>query len=105
MASLEMSTPAENWPLPASDQAKQDTAVPAPPVPITPTSHPDENEAEEPDQSQANEIKDVDKGKGKNKKKHGVMSLPAEIRETYATVSSLHIQPLLLDVHSTDLNT
>ena len=84
MASLELSTAAESWPLPASDEAKQDTAAAAPPVPITHPSHPDENEAEEPDQSQAKEIKDVDKGKGKNKKKHGVMSLPAEIRETYA---------------------
>lgn len=84
MASLEVSTAAESWPLPASDQAKQDTAAAAPPLPIIHPSNPDENEAEKPDESQAKEIKEVDKGKGKLKKKHGVMSLPAEIRETYA---------------------
>ena len=84
MASLELSTAAESWPLPASDQAKQDTAAAAPPVPITHPSNPDENEAKEPDESQVKDFKEVDKGKGKNKKKHGVMSLPAEIRETYA---------------------
>ena len=84
MASLEVTTAAESWPLPQSGEAKQDTATAAPPVPITHPSNPDENQAEEPDQSQAKEIKEVDKGKGKLKKKHGVMSLPAEIRETYA---------------------
>ena len=84
MASLEVTTAAESWPLPVSDEAKQDTAAVAPPVPITHPSNPDENQAEEPDQSQAKEIEEVDKGKGKLKKKHGIMSLPAEIRETYA---------------------
>ena len=84
MASLEASTAAESWPLPASDGVKQDTAAAAPPVPITHPSNADENEAEEPDESQAKEIKELDKGKGKHTKKHGVMSLPAEIRETYA---------------------
>ena len=89
MASLELSTAAESWPLPASDQAKQDTAAAAPPVPITHPSKPDENEAKLPDESQVKEFKEVDKGKGKNKKKHGVMSLPAEIRETYAFQSRI----------------
>ena len=84
MPSLELSAAAESWPLPASDEAKQDTAAAAPPLPITHPSNPDENEAEEPDETQPKEIKEVDKGKGKHKKKHGVMSLPAEIRETYA---------------------
>ena len=84
MASLEVSPAAESWPLPASDEAKQDTAAAAPPVPVTHPPKADENEAEKPDESQAKEIKEVDKGKGKHKKKHGVMSLPAEIRETYA---------------------
>ena len=86
MASLEVNTAAESWPLPASDEAKQDTAAAVPPTPIIHPSDADENEAQEPDESQAKEIKEVDKGKGKQqkKKKHGVMSLPAEIRETYA---------------------
>ena len=84
MASLEVNTAAESWPLPASDEAKQDTAAAAPPVPTTHPFNADENEAEEPDESQAQEIKELDKGKGKHKKKHGVMSLPPEIRETYA---------------------
>ena len=84
MASLEVTNAAESWPLPASDEATQDTAAAAPPVPITHPSNPDENQAEEPDQSQPKEVKEVHKGKGKHTKKHGVMLLPAEIRETYA---------------------
>lgn len=84
MASLDMRNAAENWPLPASDEAKQDTAAAALPVPITHPSNAHENEAEKPDESQAKKIKELDKGKGKHTKKHGIMSLPAEIRETYA---------------------
>ena len=102
MASLEVSTAAESRPLPPSDEAKQDAAAAAPPLPITHPSNPDENEAQEPDESQAKEIKEVDKGKGKHKKKHGVMSLPAEIRETYA-FQSFAANSTVAPIHSTDL--
>ena len=45
---------------------------------------------------QAKLIKKVDKGKGGRRKKHGVMSLPAEIRETYAFQSPPSI-PVISD--------
>lgn len=81
---METSTAPRSWPLAASDQGKQDTAAPASSISSTHLSDPDENQVEEPVGNQAQEIKELDKGKDKPKKKHGVMSLPAEIRETYA---------------------
>lgn len=89
MASLETSTAPGSWSLAVSDQGKQDTAAPAPSISSTHLSDPDENQVEEPARLQVKEIKELDKGKDrakktKKKKKHGVMSLPAEIRETYA---------------------
>lgn len=90
MASLETSTAPGSWSLAVSDQGKQDTAAPAPSISSTHLSDPDENQVEEPAGLQVKEIKELDKGKDRpkkekeKKKKHGVMSLPAEIRETYA---------------------
>lgn len=87
MASLETSTAPGSWPLAASDRGKQDTSAAAPPISSTHLSDADENQVEEPAGHQAKEIKELDKGKSRDKKKnkkHGVMSLPAEIRETYA---------------------
>ena len=85
MASSETTAVPENWPLPASDHDRQDTvSATSYDTTITHPSNIDENQAEEPAGKQAEESKEMDKGKGKNKKKgkRGVMSLPAEIRET-----------------------
>ena len=49
----------------------------------------------------AKETKWMDKGKGREQK-HGVMSLPAEIRETYAFQSPMTLVSLLLELCITD---
>lgn len=86
---MEASTAPGSWPLAASDQRKQDTSAAAPSISSTHhLSDQDENQVEEPAGNQPEEIKELDKGKSRDKKKHGVMSLPAEIRETYAFHSS-----------------
>ena len=74
----------------APEDANQDTNAPAPSIPTftTHTSDANENELQESVQTQDKGTKRVNKGKGRDQKKHGVMSLPAEIRETYAFQSS-----------------
>lgn len=66
------------------DEQMQDTAAVASSIYTTHPSDADESELEESAQDQAKVLKSVDKGKGRDEKKHSVMSLPAEIRETYA---------------------
>ena len=66
--------------------AEEDTTAATIAINSTHCSDADETESqnEEIASNQAKEVKRVDKGKSKDQKKHGVMSLPAEIRETYA---------------------
>ena len=73
---MEISTAPESLSL-ATEEDKDDTA--AAPISIDST-HQIEGIPK-------NKIKKI-KGKGKDQKKHGVMSLPAEIRETYAFQSA-----------------
>lgn len=80
-----MTTAPASWPLAAADE---DTAAAAAPIGAPLLSSADENQVEEPAEILAEDIKEVDKGKGGHQSKHGVMSLPAEIRETYAFQSS-----------------
>ena len=76
---MEISTP------PAMEEDKEDTVAIASSIHTTYPSEADESELEQVVQDQAKEIKSVNKGnKSRDQKKHGVMSLPAEIRETYA---------------------
>ena len=63
---------------------KEDTAAIDPSIHTTHPSDADENDLVEIVEDRAKGTKKLDKGKGKAQKKHGVMSLPAEIRETYA---------------------
>lgn len=84
---MAISTPPQSWPVAAEEdkEDKEDTAAAAPS--FHNTTHPsdaDESDLEEPAEDQTQFNKSVDKGKGRDQKKHGVMSLPAEIRETYA---------------------
>lgn len=74
-----MTTAPASWPLAAADE---DTAAATAPIGAPLLSSADENQVEEPAEIQAEE------GKGEHQSKHGVMSLPAEIRETYAFQSS-----------------
>ena len=67
---------------------KEDTPATDSSIYATHPSDGDENELEEAAEDQAKGTRKLDKGKGKDQKKHGVMSLPAEIRETYAFQSS-----------------
>ena len=87
---MEISTPPGSWSLAAAAAGEdhQDTPTATPSVDTTHPSNADENQLGEPAEIQAKESKEVDRGKGKYQKKHGVMSLPAEIRETYAFRSS-----------------
>ena len=87
MASLEISTAPGSCSLAPTDD-KNDTAAAAPPIGTTHLSTPDEKQLEQTTENQAKESKESDKGKGRHKRRHGVMSLPAEIRETYALQSS-----------------
>ena len=88
---MEISTPPENGPLAATAAAAaaaavaagEDTDVASPSIDITHPPHADEDEVEEPIAVQVKQIQES--GKGKDWKKHGIMSLPAEIRETYAS--------------------
>ena len=65
-----------------ADQDKEDTAAAAAPfIHTTHLSHQDESEIDEFPKYKAKETRWMDKGKGREQT-HGVMSLPAEIRET-----------------------
>lgn len=88
---MEISTAPGSW---SDREDKEDTAAAAPSVHIPHPSNADENEVEEAAQNQAKETKTADKGKGRDQKKHGVMSLPAEIRERYALQSSASVRTL-----------
>ncbi|CAD6592361.1 MAG: hypothetical protein ASARMPREDX12_006042 [Alectoria sarmentosa] len=81
---MEIRTPAGSSSLAVAeeDEQMQDTAAVASSIYTTHPSDADESELEESAQDQAKVLKSVDKGKGRDEKKHGVMSLPAEIRET-----------------------
>ena len=67
-----------------SEQDKEDTAATAPSFHTSIRPDVNENDLQEP----ANRSQRVDKGGGRDQKKHGVMSLPAEIRERCAFQSS-----------------
>lgn len=77
MASMEISS----WSV-AAKIDKEDTPATNHSIYTTHPSDADENELEEAAEDQAKRTKKLDRGKGKDQKKHGVMSLPAEIRET-----------------------
>lgn len=70
------STASDSW------SAAPDTTAPAPSIHTTHTSDADESELQEPAIKQTKGIKRVNTEKGRDQRKHGVMSLPAEIRET-----------------------
>ncbi|KAF6233249.1 hypothetical protein HO173_008538 [Letharia columbiana] len=76
---MEISTAPGSW---SDKEDKEDTVATAPSVHTLHPSNADENEVQEAAQNQAKGTKTGDKGKGRDQKKHGVMSLPAEIRET-----------------------
>lgn len=78
MASTDLSTGI--W----STTLEEDTAAPAHPIHTTQPSDVDESELKETIDDRTKVSKAVSKGKRRDQKKHGVMSLPAEIRETYA---------------------
>lgn len=66
----------------------QDIAAATSSIHTSHTSDADESELEEPEPepagNQAKENRSVDRGKGRDPRKHGMMALPAEIRERYA---------------------
>ena len=64
-----------------ADQDKEDTAAAAPSIHTTHRSPQKESERKEFPKYKAKETKWMDKGKAREQT-HGVMSLPAEIRET-----------------------
>ena len=101
MSSKEISTAMASWSL-AAKVDKQDIAAAVPSIHSTHTSDADESELEEAAGIQAKESGSADKGNGRDQRKHGVMSLPAEIRETYAFGTT---KPLLLELQITDLPT
>ena len=72
----------------AATDDKNDTAAAAPSNGTTHLSTADEKQLEQATEDQAKESKELHKGKSRHKRRHGVMSLPAEIRETYAFQSS-----------------
>lgn len=62
----------------------RDIAAAAPSIQTTPTSDARQGELQEPSEPAGNQVKEsksVNKEKGRDPRKHGVMSLPAEIRE------------------------
>lgn len=89
---MEISTLSQSSPVAAEEdkEDKEDTAATSLSIHTTHShshsSDVDESNLEELAKDQTQTIKSVDKGKGqgRDQKKHGVMSLPAEIRETYA---------------------
>ena len=85
----------------SADQDKEDTAAAAPSIHTAHLSHQDESEIKELPIYKAKETKWMDKGKGREQQ-HGVMSLPAEIRETYAFQSPMTLESLLLELYITD---
>ena len=78
-----------------ADQDKEDTAPAAPSIHTTHLSLQNESEINEVPKYKAKETKWMDKGKSREQT-HGVMSLPAEIRETYAFQLPLTLDSLLL---------
>ena len=68
----------------ATEKDKDDTAAAPISIDSTHPSHADQRQIEGIPKNKIEKIK----GKGKDQKKHGVMSLPAEIRETYAFQSA-----------------
>lgn len=85
---MEMSTAPGSWSVgTVVEQDKEDTtntAAAAPSIHTSNRSNADERELEVSANDRAKWTLRVDKRKGRDQKKHGVMSLPAEIRETYA---------------------
>lgn len=78
----------------------QDIAAAASTIHTSHTSDTDESELEEPAPEpaghQAKDSKSEEKGKGRGPRKHGMMALPAEIRERYAFQSFLWARNYLL---------
>ena len=85
---MEISTAAPGSSSVATKIDQEDTAAAAPSLHTPLPSDANENELEEAAEPQSKGTTKVDKGKDSDHKKHGVMSLPAEIRETYAFQSS-----------------
>ena len=81
-----------------ADQDKEDTP---PSIHTTHLSHQNECEINEFPKYKAKETKWMDKGKAREQT-HGVMSLPAEIRETYAFHSPMTLASLPLKLYITD---
>lgn len=90
MASLEISTThtAGSSSIAAAEDDKEDKSAAASSIGTTLSSNADENDVDKVAQVQAKKSEEADKGKSRHQTKHGVMSLPAEIRETYAFQSS-----------------
>ena len=85
---MEISTAAPGSSSVAAKINQEDTAAVAPSLDTPLPSDANKNELEEAAELRAKGTTKVDKGKGRDHKKHGVMSLPAELRETYAFQSS-----------------
>ena len=88
MSSNEICTAPASRSVAATKIDLQDTAAAASSIHTSHTSDADERELEEPQPepagNQGKQSKSVDKGKGRHPRKHGIMALPAEIRERYA---------------------
>ena len=103
MSSKEICTPPASRSVAATKIDLQDIAAAASSIHTSHTSDADESDLEEPEPeptgNQARESKSADKGKDRDLKKHGMMALPAEIRERYAFPSFLWagIHPLVVE--------
>ena len=99
---MEISTAPAVRPL-AVEEGRQETAAAVQSIPTAYPSDADDSEIKEAAQTQAKEIKKAVKGKGKSRgqKKHGVMSLPAEIRERYAFQSTVATRTIFSTSSST----
>ena len=84
-----------------ADQDKEDTVAAAPSIHTTHLSLQNESEINELPKYKAKETKWMDKGKAREQT-HGVMSLPAEIRETYALHLPMTLDSLPLKLYITD---
>ena len=82
-----------------SNTADQDKEAPS--IHTIHLSHQNQSERKEFPKYKAKETKWMDKGKAREQT-HGVMSLPAEIRETYVFQSPMNLDPRLLDLYLTD---
>ena len=108
MASLDMSTApgsSSQRSLTTAENGNCDTAAPSPSLGASQLSYAHDIEIEEEEgfeeaagnQAKEKESQEVNKGKGRHPTKHGVMSLPAEIRETCAfLLSAWHLTRDLL---------